>query len=144
MTPIILVRAALSAALFLTAPAIGLAKTTYPPVEVLLSASETIIGQPIVYPTDGAAKITAAIVTMQPGQSTGAHLHNVPLFGYMLEGELTVDYGADGTRVYQAGDSLLEAVGSLHNGTNTGAGIMRVLVVFAGAEGVTNTQSASD
>lgn len=121
----------------------ALAKDAYPPVEVLLSGSETIIGQKLVYPA-GQAQITAAIVNMPPGKSTGPHIHNVPLFGYMLEGELTVDYGPDGTRTYRKGDSLLEAVGSIHNGTNTGTGLARVLVVFAGAEGVKNTETGGE
>lgn len=126
--------ALLSAALATSA----FAKDTYPPVEVLLSSTETTIGQPLAYP-EGQAKMTAAIVTMLPGKSTGAHFHNVPLFGYMLEGELTVDYGPDGVKTYKTGDSLLEAMKTLHSGTNTGDGIARVLVVFAGAEGVENT-----
>ncbi len=126
------------AAFVLFAGPTAIAQDSYPPLEVLLSASETVIGQPIAYPP-GKAKITAAIVTMQPGQATGPHLHNVPLFGYMLEGALTVDYGPAGTKTYHKGDSLLEAVGSIHNGTNTGDGLGRVLVVFAGAEGVANT-----
>lgn len=112
-----------------------LAKDTAPRVDMLLSSTETIVGQTLVYP-QGQAKMTAVIVVMQPGQSTGPHLHNVPLFGYMLEGELTVDYGPDGVKTYHTGDSLLEAVGSVHNGTNTGDGVARVLVVFAGAEDV--------
>lgn len=114
------------------------AKDTYAPLDILLSSPETVIGQGFEYP-DGEAKITAAIVTMAPGQSTGWHRHPVPLFGYVLEGELTVDYGADGKQVYKAGDSLIEAFGTLHNGTNTGEGPMRILAVFAGAEGVQNT-----
>jgi quercetin dioxygenase-like cupin family protein len=114
------------------------AKDVYPPVQVLLSSSETVLGQQIEYPK-GDAKITAAIVTMQPGQKTGAHLHNAPLFGYMLEGELTVDYGTNGSRRYVEGDSLLEAFKTLHNGENTGEGIARVLVVFAGAGDTPNT-----
>jgi quercetin dioxygenase-like cupin family protein len=125
-------------ALILAAPVA--AKDTYPPLEVLLSSSETIIGQTIDYP-EGPAKITAAIVTMLPGASTGAHVHNAPLFAYMLEGELTVDYGPDGKRTYREGDSLLEAFRTPHDGTNTGTGIARVLVVFAGADGVANTES---
>lgn len=114
------------------------AQDSYPPLEILLSSPETVIGQPYAYP-DGDAKITAAIVTMEPGQSTGWHLHQVPLFGYVLEGELTVDYGKDGTRTYVAGDSLIEAFETLHNGTNSGSVPMRLLAVFAGAEGVANT-----
>lgn len=116
------------------------AETSYPPVEVLLQSETTVIGQPIVYPK-GPAQITVAIVTMQPGQVTGWHQHEAPLTAHMLEGELTVDYGDDGTRVYRQGDTLIEALGSRHNGKNTGAGIARVLVVFSGAVGTPNTVS---
>ena len=76
---------------------------------------------------------------MIPGQSTGVHSHSVPLFAYMLEGELTVDYGEDGTRTYHAGDAFIEAFQTPHNGTNTGNGNARVLAVFAGSETAPNT-----
>ncbi|MFA3920317.1 cupin domain-containing protein [Ruegeria hyattellae] len=114
------------------------AKDTYPPLDLLLQTDTTVIGQPITYPP-GQAEITMAIVTMQPGQSTPAHKHNVPLAGYILEGEITVDYGTDGTRTYRKGDTLVEALGSDHVGTNTGDGIVRILTVFAGAKGTQNT-----
>ena len=65
----------------------------------LLSTTQTILGQPIVYPAEAPAKVDAAIVSMQPGEETGWHQHDVPMFGYVLEGEVTVDYGAKGTRV---------------------------------------------
>ncbi len=114
------------------------AETAYPPVDVLLQSETTIIGQPIVYP-DGPAQITAAIVTMESGQATGWHRHEAPLTAHMLEGELTVDYGPDGTRVYREGDTLVEALDSSHNGKNTGEGIARIFVVFSGAVGTPNT-----
>ncbi len=114
------------------------AKVAYPPVEVLLETDKTVIGQTIAYPA-GTPQVTAAIVTMQPGEATGWHRHDAPLFAYMLAGELTVDYGADGTRVYHAGDAFLEAFKSEHDGTNTGAEAARVLAVFMGAEGVEDT-----
>ena len=98
-----------------------------------------MLGQPISYPDEGPAKVTAAIVAMQPGEETGWHKHDVPLFGYILEGEVTVDYGAQGTRVYRAGDALMEAIDLPHNGRNTGKGVARMLAVFMGAEGVANT-----
>ena len=116
------------------------ADTDYPPVEVLLQTETTVIGQQIVYP-EGPAQITAAIVTMEPGQVTGWHRHEAPLTAHMLEGELTVDYGEDGTRVYREGDTLIEALGSRHNGENTGDGIARIFVVFSGAVGIPNTVS---
>ncbi len=114
------------------------AKVEYPPLQMLLQSGTTIIGQPIAYPA-GTPEVTAAIVTLQPGQETGWHRHNVPVLGYMLDGELTVDYGADGKRVYHAGDTFLEAFKTEHNGKTTSAEPSRVLAVFMGAEGVKNT-----
>jgi quercetin dioxygenase-like cupin family protein len=63
---------------------------------------------------------TAAIVTVAPGGETGWHEHQAPLFAWMLDGTLTVDYGPDGTKVYDKGAALLEAFRSRHNGQNLG------------------------
>jgi quercetin dioxygenase-like cupin family protein len=117
----------------------ALGKTAYPPLEVLLSSSQTVLGQPIAYPT-GVPKLTAAIITMEPGQETGLHTHRVPLFAYVLSGELTVDYGADGIQAYRQGTAFLEAFNSGHNGRNSGATETRLLAVFIGAEGIPNTE----
>jgi quercetin dioxygenase-like cupin family protein len=102
----------------------------------LLASGTTIVGEPIAYPSSAPAKITVAILTLAPGQETGWHTHGIPAFGYILEGELMVDYGAKGERIYKAGDALLEAIVEPHNGRNTGAGPMRILAVFIGAEGL--------
>lgn len=117
---------------------VALGRASYPPLDVLLQTSTTVIGQPIAYPS-GTPMVTAAIVTMVPGQETGWHQHEVPLFAWMLEGELTVDYGAAGVKVYRKGDALVEALKSRHNGRNTGTGDVRLLAVFIGAEGAANT-----
>lgn len=68
-----------------------------PTAAVLLSSGETTIGQEISYPT-GTATITASIVTLPPGAETGWHRHDVPLFAYVLEGEITVDTDRTGGR----------------------------------------------
>lgn len=114
------------------------ARELYPRVEKLTSGRTNIVGEPITYPSGTPANVTGVIVSLKPGEVTGWHKHPVPLFGYVLEGELTVDYGAHGTRVYRKGDSLLEAMTVVHNGTNTGSGIMRVLAVFIGGDGIPN------
>jgi quercetin dioxygenase-like cupin family protein len=106
----------------------------------LLSTTQTVLGQAIVYPAEGPAKVDAAIVSMQPGEETGWHQHDVPMFGYVLEGEVTVDYGAKGTRVYRRGDAIVEAIEVPHNGRNTGSGEARILSVFMGANGVPDTE----
>jgi quercetin dioxygenase-like cupin family protein len=120
--------------------AIGLAtaRALEPPPRFtpLLSTGKTIMDEPIVYPTSAPAKLTTAIIAMPPGAETGWHTHGIPLTGLLLEGELTVDYGEKGKRTYKQGDSLAEAINVPHNGKNTGTGIMRLFVVFIGAEGL--------
>jgi quercetin dioxygenase-like cupin family protein len=115
------------------------ARETGEAVTPLLSTDRTVLGQSLAYPTGAPAKVSAQIVSMQPGAETGWHRHDVPLFGYMLEGELTVDYGAEGTHVYRRGDALMEAVDVPHNGRNTGSGVARILAVFMGANGTADT-----
>ncbi|MEM9780937.1 MAG: cupin domain-containing protein [Pseudomonadota bacterium] len=120
------------------ASGLTLALDATPTVEILLSTTKTVSGQPISYPA-GTAEITGAIVTLEPGQRTGWHRHDVPLFAYVLEGELTIDYGDAGVHVFSAGDAFVEAMGTDHNGMISGQTSARVLAVFAGAEGTPNT-----
>ncbi len=110
-----------------------------PDIDVLLSGNQTVAGETIAYPVDQPAAVTAAIVTLLPGQETGWHIHGVPVFGYILEGELTVDYGALGPRVYRQGEGFLEAISFRHNGRNDGEVPVRVLAVFMGGEASRNT-----
>ena len=109
-------------------------------VTSLLSTGQTILFQPIAYPTQSPAKIVSAIVTMLPGEETGWHQHDVPMFGYILEGEVTVTYAGKGTHVYRQGDALMEAIDIPHNGRNTGKIPARILAVFMGADGVPDTE----
>lgn len=111
-----------------------------PKVETRLQTGTTILGQPLAYPSGGAPRITAVIVTLEPGQETGRHRHPVPLYGHVLAGELTIDYDGHGTKVYRPVDAFMEAVGTWHNGHNDGTETVRILAVFIGAEGVANTE----
>jgi quercetin dioxygenase-like cupin family protein len=121
---------------FLSARVADAEAPAVPRLTSLLSSSRTIAGETVSYPMGAPARITATIVTLPPGAETGWHTHGVPTFGYMLEGELTVDYGEQGRRTYRAGDGLLEAISVAHNGRNTGAAPMRILAVFMAAEGL--------
>lgn len=104
----------------------------------LLAGGTDVLGRPLTYP-EGEVNVTSAIVTIPPGGTTGLHTHEVPLFAHILEGELTVDYGEKGTRIYRAGDSVLEAVDWPHNGTNTGDVPMRLLALYMGGGDAANT-----
>jgi quercetin dioxygenase-like cupin family protein len=111
-----------------------------PVVETLLETQTTNLGQPIEYPVGNAAKITAMIVTLAPGVETGRHRHSVPLYGQVLSGQVTIDYGDYGSKTYKAGEAFMEAVGTWHNGHNSGGEILRILAIFMGAEGVPNVE----
>ncbi|HEY6830994.1 MAG TPA: cupin domain-containing protein [Pseudolabrys sp.] len=115
------------------------AKDTGYPMVPLLSATTSIVGEPIHYPTTGAAHVTAVIVTVAPGGKTIVHEHGVPMFGYILDGELTVDYGPHGKRTYRKGDALMEAMAVPHFGSNTGTEPVRILAVYMGAQGAQDT-----
>jgi quercetin dioxygenase-like cupin family protein len=106
----------------------------YPAVP-LLSTGKTIVGETIRYPRTGEAHVTAAIFTLEPGGKSILHKHGVPLFAYILEGELTVDYGKQGTRTYKKGDSLMEAMNIAHFSVNNGGEPVRLLAVYMGATG---------
>jgi quercetin dioxygenase-like cupin family protein len=109
-----------------------------PRIETLLETHTTNLGQPIEYPAQDAARITAVIVTLAPGEETGRHRHPVPLYGQVLAGQVTIDYGAHGSKTYKAGEAFMEAMNTWHSGRNSGDEALRILAVFLGAEGVAN------
>jgi quercetin dioxygenase-like cupin family protein len=129
---------AVLAACAIAAPAIArdVAVPSYPAVP-LLSTGKTIVGETIHYPK-GDAHVAAAIVTLAPGGRTILHKHGVPLFAYILAGELTVNYGTHGTRTYKQGQSFMEAMDVAHFGINNGAAPVRILAVYMGATGASD------
>jgi len=75
------------------------------------------------------------VVVMQPGEKTVVHKHGVPLYAYLLSGELEVDYGPHGKRTYHAGDNFMEAMDQFHQGENIGSDIVQILAFFMGGNG---------
>lgn len=108
-------------------------------VDTVLDTTETILGQPFAYP-DGDARITAAVLTVPPHATIELHQHPVPLFVYVLQGEITVTYQDVGPLTYRAGDSFVEAFEWPHQARNAGRGVVKLLTVYAGAEGVPNAE----
>ncbi len=108
-------------------------------VQTLLKTSVNSVGQPVVYPQGGTAEVTALLIDFAPGEATGWHSHPVPVFGYLLSGEMTV-YGAQGEkRIVRAGEASLESVDLLHNGINEGGETARLVVFILGQQGVKHT-----
>jgi len=112
-----------------------------PQVDTLLEANLTVLGQTFEYP-EGPGTLTAAIVTVPPGAVLAPHLHPVPVFGYVLQGDLVVDYGSQGEITYSRGDAFVEAFDWPHQGRNGGRGVVQILAIYAGADGVPNTEPA--
>lgn len=135
--PLIKVIPYLTATLFIGATAWAEDAASVP----MLSTGQTILGEPIHYPTTGPAHVTASTIIIAPGASTVLHRHGVPQFAYILSGELTVTYGEKGTRTFKAGDSFMETMDTPHYGTNHGQDPVKILSVFMGAEGSANTLS---
>jgi len=128
----------------LVAPAAALDDSKYQNLLTpVLSATADILGQPVSYPP-GPLKVTAAIVTVPPGGETGWHLHEVPLFAYIMEGTLTVDYGEKGVRIYQPGTGIIEAMNWPHNGRNESTAPVKIMAVYMGSGEKTNTVVVPD
>ena len=107
----------------------------YKRIEDVYEGGSTVVGEAVVYP-EGEAELRAVVVTLLPGEETGWHTHAVPLFGYVLEGEVTVEYSGHGARTYTQGTGFMEAMATGHNGRNTGNKPCRILAVFIGAKGM--------
>ncbi len=108
----------------------------YRKIEKHFSGDQTVIGETIRYPKGGPVNIQSLTVTLGPGETTGWHKHGVPAYGYILAGDLTIDYGEKGKRVYRAGEAFMDAIDWWHNGSNDTGKPVRILVVFMGAKGL--------
>lgn len=103
-------------------------------VHTLLKTQSSWDGKTLEYPT-GQAEITGMIVEIAPGAETGWHLHAVPSFGMVLEGELEVQLKDGKTKYLKSGEALAEVVNTLHNGRNVGATPVKLIVFYAGVAG---------
>ena len=99
--------------------------------QIILDAEQTVISQKIQYPT-GSPQVTSKIVTIPVGVETGPHIHEYPMFAYVMEGEVTVNYGDKGIKTFMKGDSLMEAINYTHNGKNNGDTPTQILIVLIG------------
>ncbi len=100
----------------------------------VLKTDKTWNGQPIKYP-DGEAEVSALVVEISPGGETGWHLHPVPSFALVLEGELEVQLKDGAVLRVKSGEAMAEVVNTLHNGRNVGTVPVKLVVFYAGSVG---------
>jgi quercetin dioxygenase-like cupin family protein len=92
----------------------------------------------IIYP-NGDAKITALVVEMQPQAKMQMHYHEVPSFGYILEGKITVQSESGDIQTFSKGDVVIEMINKKHSGVNPGDKVTKFIVFYMGTENLKNT-----
>jgi quercetin dioxygenase-like cupin family protein len=95
-------------------------------------------GKALAYLRAGEPELTVLEVEIPAGAETGWHHHPVPVFAYVLEGELSVTLATGKVQVYGKGQAIAEAVDLPHTGRNAGPGTVRLAVFYCGAKGVPN------
>lgn len=103
-------------------------------VSTILKTQTSWDSKPIEYPS-GKAEITGMVIEIAPGSETGWHLHPVPSFAMVLEGELEVQLKSGAVKHLQPGEALAEVINTLHNGRNVGSVPVKLVVFYAGSAG---------
>jgi quercetin dioxygenase-like cupin family protein len=107
----------------------------------LLKTGQTRDGEPIAYP-GGKPEIISVIGTIEPGGRTPLHQHPVPVYVYILEGEVELQTEGRQPHKYKTGEAYIEALNRNHQLFNKGNALAKVLVVFVGADGKPTTVAA--
>ena len=92
----------------------------------------------IIYPK-GDTKITALLVEMQPQAKMQMHHHEVPSFGYILEGTIRVQSESNDIKTFSKGDVVIEMINKKHSGFNPGDTATKFIVFYMGTENLKNT-----
>ena len=104
-------------------------------IEKVLKTDTTTIGQKIVYPNTENSEVTILKITIKPGQSTGWHHHQIPVFAYVQSGTLTVELENGKSIIYPPNSSFAEMTNTQHNGTNKGTDDLVLIAFFVGIKG---------
>jgi len=107
----------------------------------LLKTGQTRDGEPIRYP-GGKPEILSVIGTIESGGRTPLHQHPVPVYVYILEGEVELQTEDRQPHKYKTGEAYIEALNRNHQLFNKGNALAKVLVVFVGEEGKPTTIAA--
>lgn len=106
---------------------------------LILKTTSTTGNYPVTYLNTQSPEITIMKVEIKPGGETGWHSHPVPLYAYVLEGNLTVDVKGGNTYHFTAGDAIVEVVNISHNGKNLATMPVVLIAFYTGEIGTPNT-----
>ena len=102
--------------------------------DLIPATSTNVLGDPIAYPT-GTPELASWTATFEKGGRSSRHQHPVPMYVYVLEGELEVQV-ADGEpyRIAQ-GQAIIEPQNRTVQAFNVADGPTKILVVAMAAQG---------
>jgi quercetin dioxygenase-like cupin family protein len=80
-------------------------------------------------------EVVAAGAEFQPDATTGWHTHPGEMVGYLLEGTLVVEQEGRLATTLEAGKTFIIPAGIVHNDTNTGRTVARMLATYVVEKG---------
>ncbi|HUC99001.1 MAG TPA: cupin domain-containing protein [Candidatus Polarisedimenticolaceae bacterium] len=129
--------------LFLPVVALAVEENSAVKVTVLLKTTSGWDGEQIVYP-EGQAEMTALLIEIAPGESTGWHQHPVPSFAFLLDGTLEITLANGRVKRMQPGEALSEVTGTMHVGRALSKTPVKIVVFYAGSVGKALTVNQPD
>jgi quercetin dioxygenase-like cupin family protein len=103
-------------------------------IEKLMQSDLNSMGQKIAYPEVKDARVTMMKITFPPGETTGWHKHNIPVFSYILKGTLTVETEDNKITQYKENTSFAESYNIYHKGTNNEKTDLVVMAIYLGGD----------
>ena len=100
--------------------------------------SMTIAGEPELYLSTPEPEVSSAVFAFPSGAVSKWMTHPAPIYIYVLEGTLTVEFEDGSSQSFRAGQAFLQCRSKWHRGRNDDSQTMRFLAVFFGAKGVPN------
>ena len=75
-------------------------------------------------------EVVTAVAEFQPGASPGRHTHAGEEVGYVIEGSVVLEQEGKPNRTLHAGEAFLIPAGAVHNATNSGAGVAKLVATY--------------
>lgn len=104
-------------------------------IEKMLDSDVNSIGQKIKYPDFKDPQVKMMKITFPPGETTGWHKHEIPVFSYIMKGTLTVEMEDNTIIEFKENSCFAESYGLYHRGTNKQDSELVVFVVYLGGDG---------
>jgi quercetin dioxygenase-like cupin family protein len=83
-----------------------------------------------------------ATVDLPPGSSEGRHTHPAEVYGFVLEGAISLEVEGKPTATLKAGDVFTIAPGKIHQAINSGSAPAKLAAVFVAEKGKPLTSKA--